>query len=234
MDSQLTLVDIHASGSSQGVEGGIVLLFEGHSMLNNVLHIKGTQTNSPAYIIESNRTASRTEIRRVVPITAQFVTLFPMDPFSTVISENPVRRETSDLVDEQVVVSRILRNELLPDVIEFSGIRSMQRKKWLKHQRFFDPHFQAGDENKTYFVWRPVDRRQLELYSESSSQIIARFWTHIPGVEAAKLALIRPEAEAMFEAVITSLILVEQKYRVKEKNAMLASPHSTSLPVVPG
>ncbi|KAL4248525.1 hypothetical protein ABKN59_007827 [Abortiporus biennis] len=219
MDSQLTLVDPHIAALAQGDEGGVVLLFQGSSMLNNVLHLRGSENNFPAYIIQSNRTASQTEIRRVV---RGGVELGPTNSRSTITStalaSNSALGEDNGFAGGQVVViSRIFRNDVLPDVVEFVGIHSLQRKKWLKHKRFFDPRFTSTDENKIYFVWGRVDRRQLALYSEASNEIIARFWTHIPGVEPAKLVLTRPDAEIMFEAVITSLILVEQKYRVMEK-----------------
>ncbi|KAI0792451.1 hypothetical protein C8Q75DRAFT_602031 [Abortiporus biennis] len=164
MDSQLTLVDPHIAVLAQGDEGGVVLLFQGSSMLNNVLHLRGSENNFPAYIIQSNKTASQTEIRRVV---RGGVELGPTNSRSTVtgtaLASNPALGEDNDASGGQVVISRIFRNDVLPDVVEFVGIRSLQRKKWLKHKRFFDPRFTSTDENKTYFVWGRVDRRQLAV-----------------------------------------------------------------------
>jgi len=61
---------------------------------------------------------------------------------------------------------------------------------------------------------------------------IAWFRASIRGVEAATLAL-QEEAESMQDAVLASLIIVEQRYRVKDKRGIMASTPNASMPIIP-
>lgn len=61
---------------------------------------------------------------------------------------------------------------------------------------------------------------------------IAWFRSELRGVESASLSL-EPEAERMESAVIASLIIVEQKYRVKNKYGTMHMPRCASLPIIP-
>ncbi len=61
---------------------------------------------------------------------------------------------------------------------------------------------------------------------------IAWFKCSLRDVEPASLSL-EPEAEVMENAVIASLIVVEQKYRVKNKYGFTQTSHSVGLPIIP-
>lgn len=61
---------------------------------------------------------------------------------------------------------------------------------------------------------------------------IAWFKCSLRGAELASLSL-EPEAEVMINAVIASLIVVEQKYRVQNKSGYMQTSHSVGLPIIP-
>ncbi|KAL4254411.1 hypothetical protein ABKN59_003677 [Abortiporus biennis] len=207
MDSQTTLVDNAAIVAERTLE--TIFVFDNNSMLNNVLSFEGT--DHAAYLIKSNYIGTKTEVRKLVPPGSE-----------------------GGPITEQVLLARVYRNDFLPDRVEFkrSPPKSIQRKKWLRKRRFYDPYVQQSGEGLSYFVWRPVDWRQLELVTENTGQVLARFWSSIPAKEPAKLSVL-PEAEIMIDIVLLSLLIVEQKYKVKEKFAMMASPRSASLPTIP-
>jgi len=147
-------------------------------------------TDSAVYVVKTNATSSRTVVSRMIPGSEQGAA--------------------------QVV--RIDRNELFPDKITFGGFPTMKMSDWLKKQSFSDPA-RAGD-RATQYVWKPTNAREIALYIEDVPfRPIAWFRASIPGVESASLSL-QAEAEVIQDAVLASLIVVEQRYRIQSKRGL--------------
>ncbi|TCD64190.1 hypothetical protein EIP91_004466 [Steccherinum ochraceum] len=114
-----------------------------------------------------------------------------------------------------VEVVKIERNDILPNKITFEGFPSMKLNNWLKKQTFSDP---ARPNVTTQYVWKPTSAREVALYiTDMPLRPIAWFRSSIPSVEPATLSL-QPEAEPIQDAVVASLILVEQQYRADSKH----------------
>jgi len=201
MDSQSTLVDETAVAERPA---STVLTFSHDSLLNTALYVH--RGDRPVYIVKTNFTGTRTEIRKVIPGSDQGM----------------------------IVAARIARNDFMPDTVKFEGCKSLQRRKWLKKKTFHDPKStaQPGAEPPK-FVWKPLSLRELALFSQDNSFTpIAWFRASVKGVEAASLSL-RPEAEGLLDVVLASLIIVEQRYRVKNKFAAISSSRGRGLPILP-
>ncbi|KAK7679597.1 hypothetical protein QCA50_017308 [Cerrena zonata] len=192
MDSQLTLVDTSVLPDR---EASSTLIFSPDSLLNTTLSLRGT--NRPVYKVQTSGNATRTEVFRIIPGS----------------------------VREPPLVVRINRNEIFPDKITFHGVPTLKTNQWLKKNTFTNPHV----ENASYsgsskrFVWKPTNTREIALYKEDfpSSPIAWFRSSSLCGEpEPAYLAL-KSEAENMQDAVLASLIIVEQRYRVKHKRGGL-------------
>ncbi|THH29023.1 hypothetical protein EUX98_g5162 [Antrodiella citrinella] len=154
------------------------------------------------YVIKTNATSSRTVVNRMIPGSEQAV----------------------------VQAVRIDRNELLPDKVTFEGFPVIKMKDWLKKRSFKDPRAQNRDE-ATQYIWKPTNLREIALYIEDMPFLpVAWFRASVPGVESASLSL-QAEAEPIQDAILASLIVVEQKYRVRSKRSATNFPNR--MPVLP-
>ena len=61
---------------------------------------------------------------------------------------------------------------------------------------------------------------------------VAWFRASIPSVESATLSL-QPEAEPFQDAVLASLIIVEQRYRVKSRRGSSFNTSQGRVPIIP-
>jgi len=161
-------------------------------------------TAQPTYVVQTNPTATQTKIFRRIPGSTE----------------------------GSVLAAQINRNDFLPDKIMFAGGESVKTSNWLSRKSFCDP-FKISDPQAPRFVWKPTNAREIALYAENMPfRPIAWFRASIRGVEAATLAL-QEEAESMQDAVLASLIIVEQRYRVKDKRGIMASTPNASMPIIP-
>ncbi|KAI0074688.1 hypothetical protein K474DRAFT_1665128 [Panus rudis PR-1116 ss-1] len=193
MDTQLTLVDYAAPFPER--EADSVLTFSRDSLLDSTLSLQGT--NSVVYTIQTTPATELTTIRRYVPGSVE-------DPF---------------------VVVKIERNDFLSDQVTFGDLPRMKTNKWLKKRSFCDPR--ACDvEGAPRYVWKPTNAREIALYHDVSSLSslipIAWFRSSFGTGEPATLSL-QPETRDIQDAVLASLIIVEQRYRVKDKRANVAA-----------
>ncbi|KAH8100372.1 hypothetical protein BXZ70DRAFT_186945 [Cristinia sonorae] len=144
-------------------------------------------TQSTVYVVKTNFKSTRTTVSRMIPGSDQGA----------------------------VEVARIDRNDIFPDKVTFEGFPSMKLNSWLKKQSFTDPAQSKADSPKKY-VWKPTNLREIALYEEDMPlRPIAWFRASAPD-ESASLSL-QSEAEVIQDAVLTSLIIVEQRYRVESK-----------------
>ncbi|TCD64189.1 hypothetical protein EIP91_004465 [Steccherinum ochraceum] len=156
-------------------------------------------TDSTVYVIKTNATSSRTIVSRMIPGSSEGV----------------------------AEVVKIERNDILPSKITFEGALPMKTSTWLKKQTFSDPA--RPDDRSVQYVWKPTNGREIALYiADMPFRPIAWFRSSIPLVEPATLSL-QPEAEPIQDAVIASLIVVEQKYRVLNKRGAL---NATRMPIL--
>ncbi|CAL1703145.1 unnamed protein product [Somion occarium] len=170
-------------------EASTVLTFTRDSLLNSTLHLRGT--SRVAYVIQTNNHSTRTEIRKIIPGN-----------------------------DESPVVVRIDRSDLLADKITFTGIPSMKISQWLKSKKFTDPYASSTTNSAPMrYVWKPTSASEIALYREDIPfRPIVWFRSSLRSVEPAYLAL-QPEAESLQDVVLASLVIVEQRYRVKDRMA---------------
>ncbi|KAI0695576.1 hypothetical protein C8T65DRAFT_41651 [Cerioporus squamosus] len=126
---------------------------------------------------------------------------------------------------DSIKLASIQRNEMLPDTITFLGGGPTRTKKWIKHKTFTVSVPGIGD--RTY-TWKPTSLREIALYDQQNPLTpVAWYRTayrqNVDGVEVTEMPTLslQPEVESIAHLVLTSLLIVEQKYRMRSQGAVM-------------
>ncbi|KAI0713743.1 hypothetical protein C8Q76DRAFT_469026 [Earliella scabrosa] len=118
-----------------------------------------------------------------------------------------------------VVVACIERHDILPDTIRLRDGNTVRLRSWLRHDTFT---VSFPDYGETHYTWKPTGLREIALFEEHNSYSpVAVFRTaqlcFFNGVNVMMMPTLslQPEAERIEELVLASLLVVEEKYRIK-------------------
>ncbi|KLO19653.1 hypothetical protein SCHPADRAFT_935147 [Schizopora paradoxa] len=124
------------------------------------------------------------------------------------------------------LVAEIKRRDLLPDVIRFADWSSSRKlKSWIHGASGKASDFPTSFEwNDLKYTWKTNEARQIALYNDiRPSSPIAWFQCGsgssrpMPGhTRTRDLLVLQPEAESILDAVLVSLVVVEQSLRWKD------------------